>query len=127
MRLKFFFFLVSDTYLLQMTLSRMPIAMLKKMQPDTVPQALHVLLSKMLCQVPVRSSWLLRQQDRLPLLQQLEDQEWRTQMPLKRFLLMTRCFSLTEDQLALILLLVVPIIRSSTYDQLYSPPRGIFI
>lgn len=63
----------------------MPITVLEKMQPDTVPQTVHVLLPKMLRQVPLRSSWILRQQGRLPLLQQLEDQEWRTQMPLNAF------------------------------------------
>lgn len=37
----------------------------------------------MLFQVPMCSSWLLWEQGCLPLLQQLEDQAWRTQMPLK--------------------------------------------
>jgi hypothetical protein len=46
----------------------------------------------MLCQVPVRSSWLLWQQGCLPLLQQLEDQEWRPQMPLNAFNLCSLSF-----------------------------------
>lgn len=61
----------------------MPITVHQKMQPDAVPQTLHVLLPKVLCQVPLCASWVLWEQGCLPLLQQLEDQAWRTQMPLK--------------------------------------------
>ncbi|XWS48019.1 hypothetical protein CRYUN_Cryun13aG0036000 [Craigia yunnanensis] len=43
---------------------------------------MHVFPSKMMCQVPLCPSWLLWQQSCVPLLQQLEDQAWRTQMPL---------------------------------------------
>lgn len=60
----------------------MPIAMHEEMHQDAVPQTLHVLLPKMLFEVPVRSSRLLWKQKCVPLLQQLEDQAWRSQMPL---------------------------------------------
>lgn len=62
---------------------RMPIAMLEEVQPDPIPQAMHVLLSEVLQKVPVRSSGVLWEQSRVPLLQQLEDQGRRPQVPLK--------------------------------------------
>ena len=62
---------------------RMPIAMLEEVQPDPIPQAMHVLLSEVLQKVPVRASGVLREQSRVPLLQQLEDQGRRPQVPLK--------------------------------------------
>jgi len=45
-------------------------------------EAMHVFLPKVLCQMPMRSSWYLRQQATLSLLQHLEDQGRTTQMPL---------------------------------------------
>lgn len=50
---------------------------------DVAQEAVHVLLPKVLREMPVRASWNLRQQTSLPLLQQLEDQGRRPQMPLK--------------------------------------------
>lgn len=78
----FFFFFLSWT-------TRMPITMLEEVQQDPIPQAMHVLLSEMLQKVPVCASWVLWEQSRVPLLQQLEDQGGRTQMPLKQNLLFT--------------------------------------
>jgi hypothetical protein len=52
---------------------------------DIAQEAMHVLLPKVLLQVPVCSSWHLWQQAGVPLLQQLEDPARRTQMPLKFF------------------------------------------
>ncbi|MFQ6647691.1 hypothetical protein Gotur_020955, partial [Gossypium turneri] len=43
---------------------------------------MHVLLSEMLQQMPLCAPWLLWEQSCLPLLQQLEDQRRRTQVPL---------------------------------------------
>lgn len=61
---------------------RMPITMLEEVQQDPIPQAMHVLLSEVLQQVPVRASRVLWEQSRVPLLQQLEDQGRRPQVPL---------------------------------------------
>ncbi|KAG5536615.1 hypothetical protein RHGRI_024138 [Rhododendron griersonianum] len=61
----------------------MRIAMLKAMWPNTVQETMLVLLQQMLHKVLVCSRWLLREQGFMPLLQQLEDQERRPQMPLE--------------------------------------------
>ncbi|XVF20601.1 hypothetical protein REPUB_Repub12eG0014700 [Reevesia pubescens] len=53
------------------------------MLSNIAQEAMHVLLSQVLCQMPMRPSWDLWQQASLPLLQQLEDQGRRTQVPLK--------------------------------------------
>lgn len=53
-----------------------------EMFKDTVQETMFVLLPEVLCQVFVCSSWNLWQQGGMPLLQQLEDQKGRTQMPL---------------------------------------------
>ncbi|KAJ6299502.1 hypothetical protein OIU76_020466 [Salix suchowensis] len=50
---------------------------------DGVQEAMPVLLSKVLRKVLVCASWHVREQTVLPLLQQLEDQERRAQVPLK--------------------------------------------
>jgi hypothetical protein len=49
---------------------------------DGVPEAVPLLLPEVLRGVPVRTGGHLRQQEHLPLLQQLEDQEGRPQVPL---------------------------------------------
>jgi len=49
---------------------------------DGVPEAVPLLLPEVLRDVPVRAGGHLRQQEHLPLLQQLEDQEGRPQVPL---------------------------------------------
>ena len=66
-------------------LTRMPITMLEEMWQDPIPQALHVLLSEVLQEVPLRASGVLWEQSCVPLLQQLEDQGRRTQVPLSFF------------------------------------------
>jgi len=53
------------------------------MLKHTIQEAMLILLQQVLCQVFVCASRLLWQQAGLPLLQQLEDQKGRTQMPLK--------------------------------------------
>ncbi|GER35818.1 microtubule-associated protein 65-2 [Striga asiatica] len=55
-------------------MTRMPLAMFEAMRADPIPQALHVLLPKVLQKVPLRASGVLWEQSCLPLLQQLEDQ-----------------------------------------------------
>lgn len=50
---------------------------------DVTQEAMHVLLPKVLCEMPLRSSGHLRQQGTLSLLQQLENQGRKTQMPLE--------------------------------------------
>ncbi|KAG6498060.1 hypothetical protein ZIOFF_045968 [Zingiber officinale] len=57
--------------------------LLRAVLGDGVQEAVPVLLPKVLRQVPVRAAGNLRQQAVLSLLQQLEDQERRPQMPLK--------------------------------------------
>jgi hypothetical protein len=52
------------------------------MLQDAPQEAVSILLQQVLRQVPVRASRHLRQQGNLPLLQQLEDQERRPQVPL---------------------------------------------
>lgn len=54
---------------------------------DISQEAMHVLLPKVLLQVSVCSSWHLRQQASVPLLQQLEDPARRTQMPLIKIII----------------------------------------
>lgn len=49
---------------------------------DGVPEAVPLLLPQVLRGVPVRAAGHLRQQEHLPLLQQLEDQAGRPQVPL---------------------------------------------
>lgn len=51
---------------------------------DAPQEAVPLLLQQVLRQVPVRAAWHLRQQGDLPLLQQLEDQERRAQVPVSR-------------------------------------------
>ena len=51
---------------------------------DGVPEAVPLLLPQVLRGVPVRAAGHLRQQEHLPLLQQLEDQERRAQVPVSR-------------------------------------------
>ncbi|KAG5535083.1 hypothetical protein RHGRI_023012 [Rhododendron griersonianum] len=64
-------------------MTRMPIAMLKEVRPDPVPQALHVFLPEMLHQMPVCAPRVLWEQSCVPLLQQLEDQGRWPQVPLE--------------------------------------------
>jgi len=52
------------------------------MLQDAPQEAVPLLLQQVLRQVPLRASRNLRQQGNLPLLQQLEDQERRAQVPL---------------------------------------------
>ena len=52
------------------------------MLQDAPQKAVPLLLQQVLRQVPLRASRNLRQQGNLPLLQQLEDQERRAQVPL---------------------------------------------
>ena len=88
---------------------------------------MHVLLPKMLCQVPVCSSWLLWKQGCVPLLQQLEDQEWRPQMPLNSSFLINVLYS--HQELVLVLycwFYLYFIIRSLIYWPSYSPPCEIY-
>lgn len=59
-------------------MTRMPRAVHEEVQQDAIPQAVHVLLPKVLQKVPLRAPRLLWQQRRLPLLQQLEDSARRT-------------------------------------------------
>jgi hypothetical protein len=49
---------------------------------DALQEAVPLLLQQVLRQVPVRAAGHLRQQGHLPLLQQLEDQERRAQVPM---------------------------------------------
>ncbi|KAG6501992.1 hypothetical protein ZIOFF_041879 [Zingiber officinale] len=63
--------------------SRVLGSLLRAVLGDGVQEAVPVLLPKVLRQVPVRAAGNLRQQAVLSLLQQLEDQERRPQMPLK--------------------------------------------
>jgi hypothetical protein len=51
---------------------------------DAPQEAVPLLLQQVLRQVPVRAAGHLRQQGDLPLLQQLEDQERRAQVPVSR-------------------------------------------
>jgi hypothetical protein len=66
---------------------------------DISQEAMHVLLPKVLLQVSVCSSWHLRQQASVPLLQQLEDPARRTQMPLKLYILSTFVISQLRSML----------------------------
>ena len=52
------------------------------MLQDAPQEAVPLLLQQVLRQVPLRAPGVLRQQGRLPLLQQLEDQGGRAQVPL---------------------------------------------
>jgi len=52
------------------------------MLQDAPQEAVPLLLQQVLRKVPLRASGNLRQQGNLPLLQQLEDQERRAQVPL---------------------------------------------
>ncbi|XVF50126.1 hypothetical protein PTKIN_Ptkin04bG0070200 [Pterospermum kingtungense] len=47
-------------------MNKMPKSVHKKMWQDSVPQTMHVFLSKMLCLVPLCPSWLLWQQSCVP-------------------------------------------------------------
>ena len=62
----------------------MPKSMCHTVWKNTIPQAMHVFLPKVLQEVLVCAAWLLWKQSRLSLLQQLEDKGRRTQMPLKQ-------------------------------------------
>lgn len=74
---------MTDVSFVSFGMTRMPITVHKEVQQDPIPQALHVLLPEMLQQVPVCAPRFLWEQGCVPLLQQLEDQGRRTQMPLK--------------------------------------------
>mgnify|MGYP003702995587 CR=1 FL=1 len=53
-------------------------------QPDAVQEAVPLLLQQVLQRLPLRAVGPLRQQGRVPLLQQLEDQARRPQVPVKK-------------------------------------------
>ncbi|KAK1440806.1 hypothetical protein QVD17_06638 [Tagetes erecta] len=64
------------------TSRKVPGAMHKEMQQNAVPQAVHVLLPKVLREMPMRATWVLWEQTSVPVLQQLEDQGRWTKMSL---------------------------------------------
>ncbi|KAL8527462.1 hypothetical protein ACS0TY_005349 [Phlomoides rotata] len=60
--------------------------MQQQMLTNSIQETMFVLLPEMLCKVSVCASWHIWQQADLPLLQQLEDQEGWTKMPLNMFI-----------------------------------------
>lgn len=66
---------------LPLLLCRVRAAVQPAVRQDAVQEAVHLLLQQVLQHLPVRAVGLLRQQGRVPLLQQLEDQARRTKVP----------------------------------------------
>ena len=60
-------------------------AVLKEVLQDSIQETMSVLLQQVLCKVPVCAPRFLWQQRGLPLLQQLEDQGRRPQMPINYY------------------------------------------